>query len=152
MCPSDRLRTLQLRSSLIGVLLVTIGCASLRARSASNECRAKDGNADWLLERVHAWIAPKDSSEAATADSLRVPRAPAADVRWVTESAECARAMDAYRRVIGRPQNSSGRAYVIRAGSAFVVLDPEFWYDPTHQVYTTAIFDTEWKLLSLLSG
>lgn len=49
-------------------------------------------------------------------------------------------------------QNSSGRAYVIRAGSAYVVLDPEFWYDPTHQVYTTAIFDTEWKLLSLLGG
>jgi hypothetical protein len=134
------------------VIALAGACASLRARSAANECRPRDKNAPWLLDQVESWIAPKDSSAAAMADSLRVPRARPQEIHWVDEPAVCARAMSAYRQVIGRPENSSGRAYVIRAGQAYIVLDPEFWYDPSYHVYTTAIFDSRWRLLSLLAG
>ena len=134
------------------ILVGTIACASLHARSNKTSCRPPDANTAWLLERVQHWVAPADSLEAVIADSLRVPRAEPRQVRWISAGVLCTRAATAYRESSGRPEGVSGRVYLIDAGSVFVVLDPEFWYQPGAQLYTTAIFDRRWHLLAHVSG
>lgn len=105
------------------------------------------------MERVRSWVAPTDSIGAAFADSLQVPRSPASQVRWVSDAALCARALDAYRRTSGRPAGVSHRVYLIEAGSVYVVLDPDYSFQPgPPQLYTTAIFDRSWRLLAHLAG
>jgi hypothetical protein len=138
----------------IALLAFLTGCTALSRLHSSSPCRAQDENAGWLLERARSWVAPADSTDAAMADSLRVPRAPIASVQWVADPAICARAAEAYRLTSGRPEGVSGRVYVIRAGQVYVVLDPEFSYLARRPVegYTTAIFDADWRLLGLLGG
>jgi hypothetical protein len=138
----------------IAFLVLVTGCAALPHFHPSSPCRAQDHNAGWLLERARSWVAPADSSDAAMADTLRVPRAPISAVEWVSDPSVCARAVEAYRQTSGRPEGVSGRAYVIRAGRVYVVLDPEFSCIAGRPVegYTTAIFDANWRLLSRLGG
>ena len=138
----------------LALLLLATGCATLIRARATSACRAQDENTEWLLERARSLVAPTDSVGAAGADSLHVPRASASSVQWVFDPAICARALAAYRATSGRPDGVSERVYVIRAGQVYVVLDPEFAYLPGRPVelYTTAIFDADWRLLSLLAG
>jgi len=133
------------------VLIGAFACASLHPRGG-DACRPGDDNASWLLERVRQWVAPSDSVEAAMADSLRVPRGPVSKIRWVVDGPLCARAAAAYRQTSGRPAGVSGRVYLIDAGTVYVVLDPEYWYEPGSQTYTTAIFDRRWHLLGHVGG
>ena len=135
----------------IVAIVGALACASLPRRS-SNACRQPDEKAGWLLERVQHWVAPTDSDEAAMADSLRVPRGALNEISWILDGALCARAAAAYRETSGRPEGVSGRVYLIKAGKVYVVLDPEFWYQPGSQLYTMAIFDRRWHLLAHVGG
>jgi len=132
--------------------LLAIGCTTLHL-GARNSCRPPDENAAWLLERAEYWIAPVDSVDALMADSLHVPRANPSQIRWVREGPLCAAAAHAYRATSGRPSGVSGRVYLIDAGAVYVVLDPEYSYEPGPvQLYSIAIFDRHWRLLAHVAG
>src|SRR5678815_1934459 len=100
-----------------------------QAQVTTSACRAASETAGNLLVTIRLYAI--DSAYAGDAAFLKIPRVPATAMHVVSEPLLCRAAVDAYRKVCGRPEGTSGRVQVVRAGDVYVVLDPDFGYNPT---------------------
>jgi hypothetical protein len=68
----------------------------------------------------------------------------------VTQEAVCKKAKAAYETEFsGQGSSFSGRLYVVKAGSTYAVLDPDYHYHPSRPRWSIMIMDDRYRKLSL---
>ena len=122
------------------------------AHAQGTACRPYDlEHAQLLLDFAQSTAAGTDTMAAGNRAALHIPNVPADFVTLVTDTATCARAALAYERVIRRDSTVSRThrvVYVVRAGSTYLVLDPD--EKGSGEWETAMVFDT--KFLNYLAG
>ena len=124
-----------------------LGARDLSAQTITR-CRAADDSSHDLTEMIRQYALAVDSEWVAARDSLGIPGvASARDIQLVTTEAICKSANAAYQAVVtGTRQTLTGRVYVLRVGTAFVVWDPGYRYDPTFDKEVYMVFSPRWAL------
>jgi hypothetical protein len=84
-------------------------------------------------------------------DSLRLGAASASSVILVADQTVCKKANAAYQAAVGGPGGSgfSGKVYVVKSGTTYAVLDPDFHVDGRTDNWIIVIMDSRYKVLSL---
>jgi hypothetical protein len=107
----------------------------------------------YLINRVAAFTATTDSAFNADRIIFKLPIVPASQLSLVTQEAVCSKAAAAYASAVsGQGSGLSGRALVVKVGTSatapYVVLDPFFAYDASHQSYVHIVLDSKFNVLS----
>ena len=114
-------------------------------------CRAADDSSYDMTEMIKQYALAVDSEWVAARDRLGIPGvALAKDIQLVTTEASCKSANAAYQAVAkGARQTLTGRVYVLRVRTVFVVWDPGYRYDPSFDKYVYMVFSPRWTLRSI---
>ena len=121
-----------------------------RVAGAQSACHSADQRSTGLIEQLVTYVTAIGGDDATSREALRLPKAAADEVRLVTDESVCAAAAEAYNRD-RRNEGSglSGRVYVIRIQSVYVVHDPEYDYNPALPGgLVVIVFDSSWKRLA----
>lgn len=115
-------------------------------RAGAQVCRAADDSSAGMIQMVKNYALASDSTMRDTRDSLRIPAvALASDVVLVTKEATCKSANTAYQAVAtGARQTLTGRVYVVRVGTSYVVWDPGYAYNASYPTDIYMVFDSRW--------
>lgn len=115
-------------------------------------CRPADSLGSKFLAHIARHSAPSNPSDAVVRDSLRLgPVSNRSQVVMVTQEAVCKKAKAAYEAGLSGPGGSSfsGRLYVVKSGSTYAVLDPDFHYQGRTNNWIIMIMDDRYRKLSL---
>jgi hypothetical protein len=128
-----------------------IGCMALlgafagpRVVAAQSACRSADSISVDLLEAVTRYATAISGDDAGVRQAVNLPNVAANQIALVQSDSLCAVASAAYqtgRR--GTGQGYSGRVYVVKVGTYYVVLDPAY-YLTTPGVYIVDVFSPQW--------
>ena len=99
---------------------------------------------------VKQYALATEPTRTAPRDSLGIPAvASASDVQLVTKEATCKSANTAYQAAAtGARQTLSGRVFVLQVGAVFVVWDPAYRFDTSHDKDVFMVFTSPWVLKS----
>ncbi len=98
---------------------------------------------------LRGWATAASGPYAENRTILKLPQATATQVSLVTSESICKKARDAYQAFFAGQGGSafSGRVYVVKVGTAYVVVDPAHHYGDS-RTYTSAVFDSRYRHLS----
>lgn len=115
-------------------------------RAEAQICRAADDSSAGMIQMVKNYALATDSATKEGRDTLRIPAVSlASDVALITKEATCKSANTAYQLVAtGARQTLTGRVYVVRVGTSYVVWDPGYAFDPSYAVDIYMVFDSRW--------
>jgi hypothetical protein len=136
------------------VTFALLGATGMLTGSADAQavCRAADSLGSKFLAHIARHSAAKNPTDALVRDSLRLGAVSSpSQVVMVTQEAVCKKAKAAYETEFsGRGGSSpSGRLYVVKAGSTYAVLDPNYHYNPSRPRWIIMIMDDRYRKLSL---
>ena len=130
-----------------GIAVVVSLALAPKPSRAQSACRGADQRSADIIEQLRWYVTATGGDDAVSRDSLHLPTGVAADVQLVTSDSICAPAAAAYnldRR--GSGTGLSGRVYVIKIHSTYVVHDPDYVYDPAHPGgLVMIVFDANWQ-------
>jgi hypothetical protein len=112
-----------------------------------NVCRAASDDSEYLLTTIKQYALAIEPQWIETRDSLRIPGVSSADsVVLITKESTCKAANAAYRAAAtGARQTLTGRVFVVRVGSHYVVHDPGYLFRiGGHGAHM--VFDSRWAL------
>jgi hypothetical protein len=95
---------------------------------------------------------PNNPSDALVRDSLRLGAVSSpSEVVMVTQESVCKKARDAYQAdLVGLGGSAfSGRVYVVKSGTTYAVLDPDFHYQGRTDNWIIMVMDARYRKLSL---
>ena len=119
--------------------LGTLGMQGVQAQQPA--CRLADQKSELLLRDMISYATSTDPHVTAVRESLRILPVPASQVGLVTDQTVCTRASAAYQQYYaGVASGFSGRVYVVRIGTRYAALDPD---------YPTSIHDPPWHVVIL---
>jgi len=120
--------------------LLALGALGMQAVQAQQPaCRQADQRSELLLRDMIRYATSTDPEVTAVRDSLRILPVPASQVGLVTDQQVCTRASAAYQQYFeGVASGFSGRMYIVRVGTRYAALDPE---------YPTSIHDPPWHVV-----
>jgi hypothetical protein len=119
--------------------------------SSQSTCRGADSLGGKFRGQIARYSAPVRPDERVVRDSLRLGAAAASTVVLVSDEAVCRKANTAYQNAVAGPGGSpfSGRVYVVKSGTTYAVLDPDFHVDNRTDNWIIVIMDSKYKKLSL---
>jgi hypothetical protein len=132
---------------LLSATLMLTGSAD-----AQTVCRPADSLGNTFLAHIARHSAARNATDAMVRDSLRLGAVSGpSQLVMVTQEAVCKKAKAAYETEFsGRGGSSfSGRLYVVKAGSTYAVLDPDYHYRPNRPNWIIMIMDDRYRKLSL---
>ena len=101
----------------------------------------------YLLRKTATMTAPSDSGYDKARQAMGLPRVAARDLAVVTDSATCRRAAAAYAARAGSKGGGlSGRVLVVKAGTSYVVLDPDYYLLASNRQYTHMVMTSHFKV------
>jgi hypothetical protein len=111
---------------LVVVVVVTLGAAAACPATAQSVCLAADSLGAAMLEQISLVASSNDPQMATSRQHMQLPQVAATQVVFVTDTRVCSRARDAYTAAIRRTDGvqPSGRVYVLKVGTVYVVNDP----------------------------
>jgi hypothetical protein len=133
---------------VVAAAILALGLSVPTSRGvAQSACRAADARSADLIEQITTYVTANGGDDAVSRDSLHLPTGVAADVQLVTSDSVCALAAAAYNLDRqGSGTGLSGRVYVIKIQSTYVVHDPDYVYDPAHPGgLVMIVFDANWQ-------
>ncbi|CAN5187032.1 hypothetical protein BH23GEM2_BH23GEM2_09550 [soil metagenome] len=110
--------------SMLAVVSVLFGCASLQAQPGQGACLPADDKAENLRLILVTIASSPDPEDRALRDSLRVPATTADSVVQILDEDTCPPIIAAADLGMGAEQPLRRSAYVFRVGNVFVVYDP----------------------------
>ena len=118
---------------------------------AQTVCRPTDSLATEFKAEIARYSAATYPGDVVVRDSLRLPAVPVSQVVFVSQESSCKKARDSYQQELAGSGGGafSGRVYVLKVGTAYAVLDPEFKYDPASENWVIVIMDSRYKKLSM---
>jgi hypothetical protein len=140
-------RAAYLRSSLfLAAALWMVAAASAQAQSTS--CKPLNDSGQALLNWVRSVATGSDSTWIRARATTRIPQVSANQVSYVTDNKICQSAVSAYAVAANVP--ATGRqAYVVKAGSYYVVKDPTVW---SGEWWFTVTTDRKFVVLAKYGG
>lgn len=137
------------RSLLTALALALIASLSsapaLRAQSCISIAEF-DSTGAYLLGKVRTLTAPRDTVYDAARRALGLPLVAAANVTLVTQSSICSKAAAAYAaKIAGAGGGLTGRVLVVKAGTMYVVLDPNYYLLASNKQYRHMVMDSKFK-------
>lgn len=120
-------------------------------RAGAQVCRAANDSSIDMIQMVKNYALATDSVTKDVRDFLLIPAvASAADVALITKEGTCRRANSAYRKAAtGARQTLSGRVFVVKVGTSYVVWDPAYSFNASYELWVYMLFDSRWVLKSL---
>lgn len=114
--------------------------------SEAQVCRAADDSSAGMIQMVKNYALATDSVTKEGRDTLRIPAViQATDVALITKETTCKSANTAYQKVAtGARTTLSGRVYVVKVGTSYVVWDPGYAFDPNQPTDIYMVFDSRW--------
>ena len=134
--------------------LLALGALGMQVAQAQQPaCRLADQNSGLLLRDMIRYATSTHPEAAAVRDSLRILPVPASEVRLVADQDVCMRASTAYQQYHeGVASGFSGRVYVIRVGTRYAVLDPDYPTSIERPPWHVVIMDSEFHPLAGLGA
>jgi len=111
-------------------------------------CRPLDDGGQAILNWVRTTATSADSSAIISRTHLGIPKVPASEVSYLTDTRLCQQAVNAYSAAAG--VSTTGRSvYLVKVGTIYVIKDPtvfigEWWYSMTA--------DSKFKILVKFTG
>jgi len=104
-----------------------------------------------MIEMVRSFALATDSGWVAARDARGIPAVTSAsNVVLVTSENTCKSANTAYQTVAtGDRQTLTGRVYVVRVGTSYVVWDPGYRYNAASPADIYMVFDSRWVKKSM---
>jgi len=138
---------------LVYAFLVTLFVASLgNARSISGQsiCRPADANSATLIAYLGRFSSATSGGDSASRVALKLPVVPADQLALVTQEATCRKGLTAFEDAVAAQGGSglSGRVYVVKIGTVYAVLDPDYHWGPDPGYWNVVIVDSKFKRLS----
>jgi hypothetical protein len=120
--------------------LLALGALEMQGVQAQQPaCRPADQKSELLLRDMISFATSTDPQITAVRDSLRILPVPASQVGLITDQTVCTRASAGYQQYYeGVGSGFSGRVYVVRIGTRYAALDPD---------YPTTIHDPPWHVV-----
>jgi hypothetical protein len=120
-------------------------------RAEAQVCRPADDSSAGMIQMVKNYALASDAAMRESRDSLRIPAvALPSDVALITKEVTCESANTAYQRVAtGARQTLTGRVYVVRVGTSYVVWDPGYAFDASDPTDIYMVFDSHWNNKSI---
>ena len=114
-------------------------------------CRAANDSSVNMIQMVKNYALATDSATKDVRDFLLIPAvASAADVALITKEVTCKSANTAYQKAAtGARQTLSGRVFVVKVGTSYVVWDPAYRFNAAYETWAYMLFDSRWVLKSL---
>lgn len=114
-------------------------------------CRAANDSSVNMIQMVKNYALATDSAMKVSRDFLLIPAvASAADVALITKEVTCKSANTAYQKAAtGARQTLSGRVFVVKVGTSYVVWDPAYRFDASYESWLFMLFDSRWALKTL---
>ena len=130
--------------SMLALAAVPTGAVGQR------HCRPPDSTGMVFLAHIARHAGADSGTDVAVRDSLRLQYTPREQVALSQDAELCRQAALAYRRELTTAaETHTGRVYVVQAGERFAVLDLDYHIAPRRPRWVIAIFDREWRRLSL---
>jgi len=110
---------------LLGALALAFHAAAIEAR-AQSVCLGADSLGAPMLDQIRLVASSNDPNMVTYRQRMKLSQVPAAQVVFVTDTKVCTKARDVYTAAIRRTDGvqPSGRVYVIKVGTTYVVNDP----------------------------
>ncbi len=123
-----------------------VGCAY--PLMAQTVCRPADALAARTTAEFQTIVTSTDSIEKASRDSLRLAPTTASNVKLVTDSRTCQKALDAFN-VIERSPGAPRVVYVFQIGKSYAVEDPLVTGGEYRAI---RIYNSRWEYQSTMMG
>lgn len=139
-------------SALLTFALLGATMARPAPLPAQTVCRPADSLGSRFLAHVARHSAPSNATDATVRDSLHLGAVSSrTEVVIVTQESVCKKARDAYQASLGGAGGSpfSGRVYVVKSGTTYAVLDPDFHYQNRTDNWIIMVMDARYRKLSL---
>jgi len=135
-------------------LLLILAAPEPEVRGQQPACRPADLRSELLLRDMIRYATSTDPEATAVRDSLHILPVPATQVALVADPGVCERASAAYQRYYqGIAAGFSGSVYVVKVGTRYAALDPEYptsIHDPPP--WHVVIMDSDYRPLGSYSG
>lgn len=116
------------RTTALACVLLLLATVSARGQSA---CRPADSVSTYILRWVTQIATGTDSVYALQRSNMRIPQVPASQITYVTDKTVCNKALSPYNAnsvmqdaSTGTTVPPSGKVYVVKVGTVYVVHDP----------------------------
>ena len=131
-------------------IVAAILCLGLVPSVGAQICRAANDSSVDMIQMVKNYALATDSAMKVSRDFLLIPAvASAADVALITKEVTCKSANSAYQKAAtGARQTLSGRVFVVKVGTSYVVWDPAYRFHASYESWLYMLFDSRWVLKS----
>jgi hypothetical protein len=103
-----------------------------------------------LIKWLEAYTSATSGDYLASRNVLKLPLAPANQLELVTHEATCKKARPIYEAAANTQGGTglSGRLYVVKVGTAFAVVDPDYHWGPDAGWWKVVTMDSRGRKLS----
>jgi hypothetical protein len=141
---------MQLPFRALTVLVVLACLVRAEVAAAQSVCRAADTRSALLIKWLGTYSSATSGGLLETRNALKLPLTPANQLELATQEGTCKKVKPTYEAAANAEGGTglSGRLYVVKVGTVFVAVDPDYHWGADPGWWKVVTMDSRYRKLS----